>query len=369
MHSRLKGLLAGCAIAAVLAIGPSMTRPVAASDSVVVQAGDTLSDIAAQHGVTVGQIVRLNQIGNPNRIYAGQTLQLRPAASTTPAGPSTAAGSHVVRSGETLTGIARHYGTTIQAIVAANRLPNANRIDSGQRLAIPGAPTAASAAAPQAAAPQAAASATTPVAASPRIHRVQSGETLTGIARRYDITIGAIVRANGIANPSFVRTGTVLRIPGNAASTAGAPAAVTAMPNAMARLVARRTAVRRVITEEAARFDVPTALALAVGWQESGWQEGLVSSAGAIGVMQLLPATGDWVGPDMLGYAVNLRDTRQNVRAGVRLLRHYLDRYHGDKARVLAAYYQGQTAVDRHGIYAVSRPYVASILYLEQLFD
>ncbi len=362
MHSRLKGLLAGCAIAAVLAVGPSMTRQVAASDSVVVQAGDTLSGIAVRHGVTVEQLVKLNRIGNPNRIYAGQTLQLRPVASATPASPSAATGSHAVRPGETLTGIARRYGTTVQAIAAANRLPNPNRIYPGQRLAVPGA-AAASAAVPQPAVSAA------PVAAAPRTHRIQSGETLTAIARRYDITIDAIARANGIANPSLVRAGTVLRIPGSAASTAGASAPRKAMPAAMARLVAGRTTVRRVITEEAARFGVPTAFALAVGWQESGWREGLVSSAGAIGVMQLLPATGDWVGPGMLGYAVNLRDTRQNVRAGVRLLRHYLDRYHGDKARVLAAYYQGQTAVDRHGIFAVSRPYVASILYLEQLFD
>jgi LysM repeat protein len=367
MHSRLKGLLAGCAIATVLAIGPSMTRPAAARDSVVVRAGDTLSGIAVQHGVTVEQLVSLNGIENPNRIYDGQTLRLKPVASTTPVDPPRAARSHAVRPGDTLTGIARRYGTSIQAIVAANGLPNANRIYAGQRLAIPG--TAAAPKATPKAAPKPLKSSPAPAAAAPTTHRVQFGETLTGIARRYGTTIAAIVRANRIANPSFVRTGTILRIPGGASPTTGGASAKTAMPDSMARLVARRAAVRRVITEEAARFGVATDFALAVGWQESGWQEGLVSSAGAIGVMQLLPATGDWVGPGMLGYAVDLRDTRQNVRAGVRLLRHYLDRYHGDKARALAAYYQGQTAVDRHGIYAVSRPYIASILHLERFFD
>jgi soluble lytic murein transglycosylase-like protein len=123
-----------------------------------------------------------------------------------------------------------------------------------------------------------------------------------------------------------------------------------------------------VIVEEARRFGVPSAFALAVAWQESGWQQGVISSAGAIGVMQLLPTTAEWVGDAMLGTAVNPHDLRQNVRAGVRLLAHYLDRYDGDRARVLAAYYQGQSAVDRHGIYAVSRPYIASIAVLEALF-
>jgi len=86
-----------------------------------------------------------------------------------------------------------------------------------------------------------------------------------------------------------------------------------------------------------------------------------VSHAGAIGVMQLLPASGEWVGDVMLRAPVDLGDTRSNVRAGVRLLRHYLDRYDGNLDLTLAAYYQGQTAADRHGVYAVTRPYIASV--------
>ena len=66
--------------------------------------------------------------------------------------------------------------------------------------------------------------------------------------------------------------------------------------------------------------------------------------------------------------AIDLYDARSNVQAGVVLLRHYLDRYHGDRTLALAAYYQGQTAADRHGVYQVTRPYIASILALEKLF-
>ena len=357
MHSRLKGLLAAGGIAAVLAVGPAMTREVAASDSVVVRNGDTLSGIAAAHGMTVAQLASLNRISDPNRIYAGQTLRLKAApapAAAAKARPS-AQRTHVVRYGETLTGIARRYGTTIQAIVGLNHLPNASRIFAGQRLVV-----AAAAPAPRPAAKPRPA----PVPAL-RTHRVSSGETLTSIARRYGTSIEAIAKVNGMRNPSFVRTGTVLRIPGVAAP---APAVVPpSMPASMRALVAKRSAVRTVIVEEARRFGVPVSFALAVGWQESGWQQGVTSYAGAIGVMQLLPATGDWVS-GMLGARVNLHDTRQNVRAGVRLLRHYLDRYHGDRSLVLAAYYQGQTATDRHGVYPVSRAYIASILFLERLF-
>ncbi|MFP5380400.1 MAG: transglycosylase SLT domain-containing protein, partial [Vicinamibacteria bacterium] len=75
------------------------------------------------------------------------------------------------------------------------------------------------------------------------------------------------------------------------AAVAPATAGSRPMPAAMAELVARRAVVRQVIVEEARRFGVPPAFALAVAWQESGWQQGVVSSAGAIGVMQLLPTT------------------------------------------------------------------------------
>ena len=140
------------------------------------------------------------------------------------------------------------------------------------------------------------------------------------------------------------------------------------MPASMAALVAERDAIRRLIVEEARRIGVPPAFALAVAWQESGWQQGVTSWAGAVGVMQLLPSTGEWVGEAMLGRHVDLADARQNVRAGVRLLAHYLDRYDGNRDLVLAAYYQGQTAADRYGVYRVSRPYIASIKILERIF-
>ena len=209
-----------------------------------------------------------------------------------------------------------------------------------------------------------------PAAVAATVHVVQRGENLTTIARHYGVTVGAIVAANAIANPSRIFGGQQLTIPGSvpAAAPAAPAAPAAAMPPSMAMLVANRDDVRQAIVEEAARFGVPAPFALAVAWQESGWQQGVVSRAGAVGVMQLMPATADWVGQAMLGTPVNMFDTRENIRAGVRLLAHYLARYSGDRDRVLAAYYQGQTAVDRHGVYPVSRPYISSILVLERIF-
>jgi soluble lytic murein transglycosylase-like protein len=290
-------LIFGAALGVAIVGGPILATHARAADEIVVRSGDTLTSISQRHGVPIDTLVELNRIANPSRIYAGQRLRLVEAAAPAgakPAAPAPAQAAnraHTVRSGEHLTGIARHYGVSIAEIVAANGISNASRIYAGQRLVIPSIAPAASAA-----------------------------------------------------------------------------SAAKPMPESMASLVARRDAVRRVIVEEAQRFDVPVAFALAVAWQESGWQQGVVSSANAIGVMQLLPSTADWVGEAQLGTTIDPRDLRQNVRAGVRLLAHYLDRYDGDRARVLAAYYQGQSAVDRSGIYAVSRPYIASIAALEAVF-
>ena len=257
----------------------------------------------------------------------------------------------VVRRGDTLSQIAVTQGVSVADLMRLNGIVNPNRIQVGQRILV-------------AVAAQSGSSAPGSSAPAPIIHRVASGENLTVIAQRYGSTIGAIVAANGIANPSFLRIGQRLTIPGAATSTGSAAA-----PPAMAALLAARDPIRRIIVAEATAQGVPVAFALALAWQESGWQPTVVSSAGAVGVMQLTPPTADWVASTMLGGPVNLADPASNVRAGVRLLRHYFERYGGDRAMVLAAYYQGQTGADRHGVYAMTRPYVESILALEAIFS
>ena len=348
------------ALAAVIA-GVAVAVPAAATDRVVVVLpGDTLSQIALENGVTVAQLRELNGIADPNRIYAGQRLRVTgtaPVDSAVTALPQPKV--HVVGSGENLTFIAKRYGSTIAAIAKANGIANPSFLRVGQRLTIPGS-TATAPPPPPSSPPKPAAP-----AAAPMVHVVGSGENLTFIAKRYGSTIAAIAKANGIANPSFLRVGQRLTIPG---ATVAAVGAVAKMPSGMSALVAARAGIGDSIRAEAKAQGVPVAFALAVAWQESGWQAGVVSHAGAVGVMQLTPPTADWVAATMLGHGIDLYDARSNIQAGVRLLRHYLDRYHGDRALALAAYYQGQTAADRHGVYAVTRPYIASITALERLF-
>jgi protein phosphatase len=98
-----------------------------------VQWGDTLNWIACLYGTTVEAIMQANGLSNPDYIQAGRRLVI-------PAGRPSASGQvryHVVQPGDTLTTIAVAYGTTVEAIVQANGLPNPDYIWVGQRLKIP----------------------------------------------------------------------------------------------------------------------------------------------------------------------------------------------------------------------------------------
>jgi len=346
-------------LALVLLGGPMLgSQARAAGPSVIVRQGDTLSGIAARFGTTVARLVALNRIRDADLILPGEVIILSSgarAAGSTNGAPSRVV-VHVVNPGENLTTIAARYGTSVTAIVASNQLGNANHIVPGQRLRI-----LTSGAAP-AGQPASTGAPTTAV------HVVSSGETLSGIAWRNATSIAVLVSLNHLPSAGYIQVGQRLLVPSTHRSiqTNWSTARLGAQTQG---LMARRAWTRDLIVTEAQRAGVPVSLALAVAWQESGWRQSAVSGAGAIGVMQLLPDTAEWIADAMLHAPVDIHDTRSNVRAGVTLLKHYLVRYRGDLRRALAAYYQGQRAVDRHGIFPVSRPYIASILLLEEMLE
>jgi LysM repeat protein len=130
-----------------------------------------------------------------------------PTAEPTPAS-SPAPITHVVQPGETLSEIARMYGVTVEAVVEANNLDNPNAIREGQVLLIPSstapAPTEEATRQPVP---------TPSSSVGQRIHVVQEGETLSEIARAYEVTVEEIVQANGLDNPNAISVGQALVIP------------------------------------------------------------------------------------------------------------------------------------------------------------
>ena len=122
-----------------------------------------------------------------------------------------------------------------------------------------------------------------------------------------------------------------------------------------------------MVARTAARHGVDPQLALAVSWQESGWQMDRRSSAGAIGAMQVLPSTATWMSL-YEGRRLHPHRLADNATAGVRLLS-VLEGETSNRRRAVAAYYQGLGAVRDHGIYPVSRPYVRNVLAIKHRLE
>jgi LysM repeat protein len=284
----------------------------------------------------------------------------------------TAAGRvHTVRRGDTLSGIARQYGVDAGALAVANGLADPDRVAAGSVLSIP-------AAVPSLPKPAG-------VMAAARSHAVQLGETLEAIARRYGVSLASLTAANGLADPDFVRSGTVLRIPAvTDAPFRQTPAAAIprrtpatgqqiVVPMPPATLAAARTAPRIIVPSDRAGLrtafvqfsrlaGVPSDLAMALAWQESGWQRNKVSSTQAVGVMQLMPDTVDFVSTILLGTRpLDPRDPIANVRMGTRFVRYLLDSNGGNVDLALASYYQGLRSVRENGLLDETRFFVANV--------
>lgn len=136
--------------------------------------------------------------------------------------------SYTVVKGDNLWAIAKKNGITVKELTAANKLRADSTLQLGQKLVIPAKASAAPAAA--VAAPAAAPSAPAAVSSSSITHTVKAGETLGGIARKYQVKVGEIATANNIADPTKIRVGQMLKIPGWQAPASKAAAAPAPAP-------------------------------------------------------------------------------------------------------------------------------------------
>jgi LysM repeat protein len=277
-----------------------------------------------------------------------------------------------VKPGDTLTAIAARYHTTVARLVQANNLPgNGNVIYAGSRIKVP------------AAAGSGGSDARTTYAS----YRVRPGDTVIGLAGRYHVPTNAIVSANHLAANGMIRIGQVLRIPVPRAAARGAGAGASSSNNTFAgrtypnAVVARaalhrsilasrslpsRAGIRSIIAATARQQGVSPSLALAVAYQESGFNPRVVSVADAIGAMQVIPSTGTWASA-VVGRQLDLLNPYDNATAGVLLLR-VLVSSASSTEQAIAGYYQGLASVRRNGMYADTKQYVANVLALRASF-
>ena len=183
-------------------------------------------------------------------------------------------------------------------------------------------------------------------------HVVQAGESFFSIAGRYHVSPWQLARQNGIPLTRVIVPGQRLVLPAGARRD-----------EAISGPEVGTDAVRAAIDRWARTYGVDGRLARALAWMESGFQEDVVSSVGAIGVMQLLPETWDFVDAVLIGYRTP-RTYTGNIQAGVRYLRWQLAEFGGNVRLALAGWYQGARAVRERGIFDDTKDFVRIVLEL-----
>jgi LysM repeat protein len=307
------------------ASAPAATSASSGGSVYVVKAGDTLSGIAARHGVGLSEVFRWNGLNMGSIIYPGQKVKVGGGSSTpapsapvaaTPAPATKPAGSasYTIKAGDTLSGIAARNSVRLSDVLSANRLTMSSIIYPGQKLVIPGSSTIAPAS-------------STPATTAPLVPSSFLG-----------FTYPAAVVSSANQNKSLLN----------------------------ASPVPTREQMKSIVADTARRMGVDSSLALAFALQESGFDQRAVSPANAIGTMQVIPSSGEWAS-ELVGRKLNLLDPYDNATAGIAIIRQ-LVRSSADLDNAIAGYYQGQYSVSQNGMYEDTKAYVAAINANRTLF-
>ncbi len=269
-----------------------------------------------------------------------------------------------IRSGDTLSELALRHRTTVATLQALNGMGGSTTLYAGATLRVPGTASARPT-------PSNPATRTTV-----QTYTVRPGDGLIVVARKLRTTPEVLTRANGLRRdylllgerlryPVTVRLAppsSTVRVAGSVAQSAAAHRAAL-----RARSLPSKAVVQQLIVRAARRHDVPVNLALALAYQESGFQQGVVSPVDAIGAMQVLPRTGNALGR-LHGRRFDLLKASDNVEAGVILLSDLL-RATGSVEKALAGYYQGLGSISRVGLLPQTKQYVRNVLLLRARFS
>lgn len=272
-----------------------VTAAVHASDAGrhTVQEGETVYDLAQRYGTTVAAIAAANGLADASLILPGQTL-------TIPSGTTSASSGSASGGGASGSYTVRRHAARDRCGHGDERLgPRRRQWDFRRLLHLPG-PVAAPVRGPRA----------RPPSVPPRRRAVTpSGDALSGIATSTGSTVAAIAKASGISPSAYLQVGQVLTIPsrtdrgdsGSSGASSGASSWADTMPS--------RSEIRDLILRHGQRVRRRPAPRPRDRVAGIGWQQGVTSSVGAIGAMQVMPQSGEWAG-SLIGRTLDLRDAR-----------------------------------------------------------
>ena len=332
---RLRRTLAPTLAAAALAC--LLAAPAGAAVPHVVAPGETLWSIASANNLTTRTVAAFNGLSEDSQVVLGQTIQV----------PTTVEG----------------YASLVNAGLAP--------ADPAQAAAPAAAPAPDGTGATTAGAPVAATTATVSSGPAPQGHyKVRPGDTLGALASSSGVSVDSMAAMNGLDASAPLLIGTVLKLPSGAPAPPQASTpepAQTVVPQADPVPTATRVGAADV-QSVAAAHGVSPSLAAAIAWQESGFNNAMVSSANARGVMQVMPGTWTYVQDNLADRALDPSSATDNVHAGVLYLQRLLNETGGDESAAIAGYYQGLASVRSRGMYEDTQRYVANVQALRSRF-
>jgi LysM repeat protein len=286
--------------------------------------------------------------------------------------PALANFAHTVSQGESLSSVAAADGLSVSELAAANGISAGSQLVAGTTLQIPPAGEATTSATPSEGSSTDSTASAEPVASSSASggYVVEPGDTLSSIAAAHGLSVSELAAANGLSPEGLLLAGSTLQFSGEGGSAAGSsevadstPAPTSASESGPGAVPTAERVTPSYVGQVAAEDGVSPSLAEAIGDQESGFNNDLVSNTGATGVMQIEPGTwreiGGGLAPD---------SAADNVRGGVLLLRSLLNASGGDPALAAAGYYQGLSSVRAHGMYSDTQRYVNDVMALRSQF-
>lgn len=195
------------------------SRTTAATKNYKVQSGDGLIALARQFNISTDSLASLNGISTSDNLYVGQTLKVpasvdltaanrsssNTSTSSNSASSSAATSKYTVKSGDTLSGIANSIGVSAAQVAAVNSNFDANaRLQRGQTIKVPASKSQVE----------------RQLNDQPISYKIQSGDTLTGVASRYNIALSDLAAANGLSSTSNLILGRSITIPAGGSATA-----------------------------------------------------------------------------------------------------------------------------------------------------
>ncbi|WGH84621.1 lytic transglycosylase domain-containing protein [Auritidibacter ignavus] len=381
------------------------------SSTYTVKRGDTLSGIAARHGVSLSTLLNANGLKTSSIIYPGQKIKLsgtntgskKPASSATNTkttsgnAGSSQSSTYTVKRGDTLSGIAARHGVSLSTLFNANGLKTSSIIYPGQKIKLSGTNTGSKK--PSRPATNTKTTSGNAGSSQSSSYTVKRGDTLSGIAARHGVSLSTLLNANGLKVSSPIYPGQQLKLSGSSKATTGSvgtasgstnsgsgqpkqlvgntflhytyPDHVVANANANKQALLNaptpsRAEVQAMVRDTAIRMGVDPKLALAHAMAESSFDATAVSPANAIGVMQVIPSSGEWAS-QMVGRKLNLLNPQDNITAGIAIIRH-LQRTSSSLDFGIASYYQGQAGVRKNGMYPDTKDYVKKVRGYMQRF-